>query len=330
MDADVAIVGAGFAGLAAARELRWLGRSAIVLEARDRIGGRTWTDERLGTVLELGGTWVHWLQAHVWTEVTRYGLETVATPWPDQVIWIAGGERRFGNMDEYVALFAKAAERLMADAMDVFPFPFTPFANLELAAIDRFSIADRVESCGFTKDERDFVLAVLASNLSADPADAALTHLLRVASLSGSIDKLDEVTTGYGLAGGTRSLAGAIARDARVDVRLSTDVIAIDHEEGEAVLQTSVGDRITARVVIVTVPIDALRRIEFRPKLSPSKRQVASRGQASRGVKAWARVRGVEEPFSPLRLPPPPWRLCNRWARSMVIRSSSVSGPTQS
>ena len=62
MDADVAIVGAGFAGLAAARELRWPGRSAIVLEARDRIGGRTWTDDRLGTSLELGGTWVHWVQ----------------------------------------------------------------------------------------------------------------------------------------------------------------------------------------------------------------------------------------------------------------------------
>lgn len=307
MDADVAIVGAGFAGLAAARELRWLGRSAIVLEARDRIGGRTWTDERLGTVLELGGTWVHWLQAHVWTEVTRYGLETVATPWPDRVIWIAGGERRFGSLDEYVARFAKAAERLLADAMDVFPFPFTPFANPELATVDRLSIADRVESCAFTDDERDLVLAVLASNLSADPADTALTHMLRVASLIGSIDKLDEVSTGYRLAGGARSLAEAIARDAHADVRLSADVIAIDHEDGEVVLETSLGDRIRAPVAIVTVPINALRRIEFWPELSASKQRVASQGQASRGVKAWARVRGVEAPFLAFAPPPAPF-----------------------
>ncbi len=306
MDADVAIVGAGFAGLAAARELRWLGRSAIVLEARDRIGGRTWTDERLGTALELGGQWIHWLQAHVWAEVTRYGLETVATPWPNRVIWIAGGECRIGGLDEHVAYFANAAERLVPDAMDVFPNPFTPFANPELAAVDRLSIADRVESCAFTDDERDFVLAVLASNLSADPADAALTHMLRVASLTGSINKLEEVSAGYQLAGGTRSLAQAIARDAQLDVRLSTEVIAIDHQEGEVVLETSVGDRITAPVVIVTVPINALGLIEFRPELSPSKRRVASRGQASRGVKAFARLRGVQDPFLAFAPPPAP------------------------
>jgi monoamine oxidase len=306
MDADVAIVGAGFAALVAARELRWLGRSAIVLEARDRIGGRTWTDERLGTTLEMGGTWVHWLQAHVWTEMTRYGLETVPTPWPERVIWMAGGERRIGSLDEYVALFGKLAERLIGDAMDVFPSPFSPFANPEVATIDRLSVADRVESCAFSDDERDLVLAVLASNLSADPAEVALTHLLRAASLAGSIDKLDEVTTGYRLAGGTRSMAEAIARDGQVDVRLSTEVVAINHQDGQVVLETS-GDRIEAKAVIVTVPINALGRIEFRPELSPSKRQVASRGQASRGVKAWARVRGLREPILAFSPPPAPF-----------------------
>jgi monoamine oxidase len=297
MDADVAIVGAGFAGLAAARELRWLGRSAVVVEARDRIGGRTWTDERLGTVLELGGEWVHWLQAHVWAEVTRYGLETIATPWPDRLIWIAGGERRFGTLNDYVTRFAEAAERLTADAAEVFPFPFLPFANPEAEPLDQLSVADRVEHCEFTEEEREFVLAVLASNLSANPADAALTHLLRVASLMGTIDKVDEVTTGYGLALGTRSLAEAMAHDAELDVRLSTEVIAIDHKEGEVLLETSVGDRVTAPAVVVTVPINVIRRIEFRPELSPRKQEVVFRGQASRGVKAWARVRGTQEPF---------------------------------
>lgn len=53
---DVVVVGAGFAGLTAARELRHRGASVLVLEARDRIGGRTWTDHRLGHDLEIGGT----------------------------------------------------------------------------------------------------------------------------------------------------------------------------------------------------------------------------------------------------------------------------------
>ena len=65
-DVDVVVIGAGFAGLVAARELGRAGLDVLVLEARDRVGGRTWTDHRLGHDLELGGTWVHWVQPHAW------------------------------------------------------------------------------------------------------------------------------------------------------------------------------------------------------------------------------------------------------------------------
>ena len=70
-DVDVVVIGAGFAGLVAARELGRAGLDVLVLEARGRVGGRTWTDRRLGHDLELGGTWVHWVQPHTWAEMTR-------------------------------------------------------------------------------------------------------------------------------------------------------------------------------------------------------------------------------------------------------------------
>ena len=55
---DVAIVGAGPSGLAAATALRKAGLTVAVIEARDRVGGRTWTDTIDGAVLEIGGQWV--------------------------------------------------------------------------------------------------------------------------------------------------------------------------------------------------------------------------------------------------------------------------------
>ena len=69
----VVVVGAGFAGLVAARELRRRGVETTVLEARERTGGRAWTSTGLGLPLEMGGTWVHWTQPHTWSEITRSG-----------------------------------------------------------------------------------------------------------------------------------------------------------------------------------------------------------------------------------------------------------------
>ena len=73
---DVVVIGGGFAGVTAAREATLAGASTLLLEARDRLGGRTWTHRWNDTDVELGGGWVHWHQPHVWSEITRAGLAT--------------------------------------------------------------------------------------------------------------------------------------------------------------------------------------------------------------------------------------------------------------
>jgi monoamine oxidase len=74
---DVAVVGGGFAGVTAAREAALQGRSVLLLEACDRLGGRTWSTEwepAHPARIEYGGAWIHWHQPHTWSELSRAGL----------------------------------------------------------------------------------------------------------------------------------------------------------------------------------------------------------------------------------------------------------------
>lgn len=75
LERDVVIVGAGPSGLTAARELKKAGLSVAVLEARDRVGGRTWTDTVDGAMLEIGGQWVSPDQTALMALLEELGLE---------------------------------------------------------------------------------------------------------------------------------------------------------------------------------------------------------------------------------------------------------------
>jgi phytoene dehydrogenase-like protein len=71
---DVIVIGAGYTGLTAARDLATTGHEVLLVEARDRIGGRTWSSNLGGYPFEMGGTWVHWFQPFVYREIARYGM----------------------------------------------------------------------------------------------------------------------------------------------------------------------------------------------------------------------------------------------------------------
>lgn len=71
---DVIVVGAGYTGLTAARDAAVSGLRVLLLEARDRIGGRSWSSNIGGYPFEMGGTWVTWGQPYVWRELSRYGM----------------------------------------------------------------------------------------------------------------------------------------------------------------------------------------------------------------------------------------------------------------
>lgn len=132
---DVIVVGGGFAGVASARELSRAGADVVLLEARDRLGGRTWTSEFAGHQVELGGTWVHWHQPHVWAELSRYELELAESPAPALARWFVNGERHDAEMAAFGDLMALGTDRLCADAQQLFERPHDPLLGTLLKGV---------------------------------------------------------------------------------------------------------------------------------------------------------------------------------------------------
>ena len=141
---DVVIVGAGAAGLTAANELRKAGLSVAVLEARDRVGGRLWTDVIDGAMLEIGGQWISPDQTALIETVDELGLDTFSRYRDGDSVYVGpdGVARRFtGEMFPVAPETEEAIGRVteMLDAMVAEIDPDRPWAHPKAAEWDAIS-----------------------------------------------------------------------------------------------------------------------------------------------------------------------------------------------
>ncbi|HEY5428380.1 MAG TPA: NAD(P)/FAD-dependent oxidoreductase [Solirubrobacteraceae bacterium] len=291
---DVVVVGGGFAGVTAAREAALRGRSTVLLEARDRLGGRTWSADWEGFRVEYGGAWVHWHQPHTFSEITRAGLAVTVGPDAQRAHWRVGAERRSGTIAQRDAIAQRGWDRFVSGVREALPQPHAPLRAIgELAAFDRLTIADRVDQLTLSDEERDVLRAELESLAHAPLTDAGAVSVLRWHALSGYSLRLTQETGGrVTLDDGTGALLAAIANRAPFERRLTSPVAAVVRRGGGVEVQLRDGGGVRARAAIIAVALNALPAIAFDPPLSEAKRRAIARGQASRGIKLMLRVRG--------------------------------------
>jgi monoamine oxidase len=293
---DVVVVGAGLAGVTASRDLTQRGLSVTVLEARDRIGGRAWADDRLGRLIELGANFVHWSNPFMWREVQRHALKITKGLTQERVYWVTGGEVRVSTPDDFADLLAPAMTALVADSQERFPYPYNVFAT-DIRKVDQESFSRRFASIDVTEEQRDLVNAVNAYG-SQNPDRQSISQLLRLTSLySGNWEAMFAAGDTWRLETGTTSLVRAIGGEGAADVRLSAPVASVEYAGDSVRIATRDGTEYVARAVIVAVPINAMSNIEFRSGLPAPAERLISEGHSNRGFKLWARVRGEVETF---------------------------------
>jgi monoamine oxidase len=293
---DVVVVGGGFAGVTAARELALRGLRVQVLEARDRLGGRTFYSRFGDTKVELGGTWVHWTQPHVWAEVMRYGMELVETPGsatPDRVMWLSGGKVQEPPLDESMRLLSEAASKFHEGADKAYARAYTPLLTSEGERLDQLSIRDRIEQLRLPQAQRDLLAGLMATNCHNAVSEGAFAEMLRWWTLADrDVVRLLDTCARYKLKTGTSSLIRKMVEDGGFDVRLSTVVSAVVQSGAAVTVVTEQDERIPARHVVMAVPVNTLSAIDFKPALLPGKIAVSRQKHAGAGHKVYLKVQG--------------------------------------
>lgn len=237
-DPEVVVVGGGAAGIAASRKLQSAGVDYLLLEARDRLGGRAWTTSGPGDVpLDLGCGWLHSADVNPWREIAReqgFHIDETRPPW----------ERPLAQVDregENLESFGPALERFRRQIDD-----------LSDDATDKPASAFLDPDCRWNP-----LIDAVSTYYS-----GAETHLISARDL-GRYDDTGlnwRVVEGYG-----RSIS---LHGAPLNFRLNCPVNRIDHDGPGVQLETPIGT-LSARAAIVTLPSDIIARSVglFRPAL---------------------------------------------------------------
>lgn len=263
---DVVVVGAGLAGLACAYDLARAGTDVLVVEARDRVGGRV-EQQRLpdGRVVELGGEVVGELHRHYRRLATDLGLELVPSyvTEPGEAAYdladgVVLGETWLDERDLKSMRRVTAELDRLAGEID----PADPWAHPNAQRLDSLSLGDLMRACGATPGA--YRLAQLHSLATAAGTIERLSVLgeLRAAAAVGRPMSDYRAWEGLRLARGSGSLPTTLAGRLEGRVRRGTPIRRIDAGP-TCTVELADGEELTAEAVVCTVPVGPLRQIEI-------------------------------------------------------------------
>jgi monoamine oxidase len=302
IDVDVAIVGAGMAGLAAALELQRAGRSFAVLEARDRAGGRLESQQIAeGVWIDLGGQWVGPTQDRLYALARAQDAQTFPT-------WIAGENvvELGGRLTRYTGTIPRLRPHVVADVGQAMfridrmakQVPAeAPWTAAKATQWDSQTVWSWIRRNMATADGREMMEIAVKAVWAAVPADVSLLHFLFYISAAGSLDLLLDTDGGAQqdrFVSGAGTLAAQVAENFGDQVVYSAPVRRIEWRAEGGVRLEADGADVSAERVIVAVPPALAGRISYDPPLPGYRDQLTQRVPMGAVIKCFAIY---DEPF---------------------------------
>jgi monoamine oxidase len=301
LESDVVVVGAGLAGLSAARRLVEAGRSVVVLEARDRVGGRA-VNHRLGdgVVSEGGGQWVGPGQDRVLGLIGELGLETHPTYRSGRnVLELAGRTRRYRGTIPRLAphvLFDIDLARRRLDRLARSIPTDAPWRAPDAQRLDSLTLGSWVQDHVRTERARRLVGIACGTVWGMAPEQLTLLWALHCIAAGGGFDSLVEVEGGAQqdrVVGGSALICERLAEGLGGAVQTGAPVRAIE-QDADGVRARADGLAVRGRRAIAAMAPTLAGRIRFRPALSGRRDQLVQR-MASGAMTKCAAV--YPEPF---------------------------------
>jgi monoamine oxidase len=277
------IVGAGVAGLTAARHLHRQGLSLVVLEARDRVGGRTLSQRVGNEVLDLGGQWIGPTQDRLAALAKELGVKTFPQHHQGKKVFSWEGKvRHFKGDIPWLSTFAMIELLRMRSKFGALANtirPEAPWDSPRALELDGMTLESWKQRHLHTRGARVFLDIVTRAVLTSEPRDVSFLYFLSYLRWGQGLDRLISIPDGAQqdrFVGGMQQISDRMAADLGDRVRLSTPVLAIDQVPEGVIVRTPAGP-VEAHRVVVAIPPVLAGRIQYNPPLPAARDQLTSR-----------------------------------------------------